>query len=256
MAVYTPIDYAVALMILFAVLYLLAKFLFNRISLDKRFYLAISPIVVLTIIIRLLVDAGVYPKSKLWSVTPGVYVLGLVMGTLVVALGAIIERKIGWAYWKTSFAIGTALIPYFLAKLLSNVAYPVRAFYPLSIAIAVTALVYFAIRRTEILEVLSHNSNIAVIFAHLLDASGTFVGMDFYGFSEEHPIPEILINYVGTAAIMVPLKLVIVGAALYYLDTRREMGPEADLYHEMIKFVFFILGIGPGIRNSMVLTLR
>ncbi|MFQ5814909.1 MAG: DUF63 family protein [Candidatus Hydrothermarchaeaceae archaeon] len=256
MAVYTLTDYAIALIILFAVLYLLAKFLFARISLDEHFAIAVLPIIVLSIVIRLLVDAGVYPKNKLWSVTPGVYIVGLVVGTIVIASSVMMERRRNWAYWRTSLIVGVALIPYFLIKLLPKVAHPARALYPLSIAIATTSLVYLIASRSEMLEMLSSRPNIAIIFAHLLDASGTFVGMDFYGFYEEHPLPEFLINHVGTAAIMIPLKLVVVGAAIYYLETRREEGPEADLYYNIIKFVFFILGIGPGTRNAMILTLR
>ncbi len=255
MAVYTPRDYVIALIILFAVLYLLSKSLFARISLDERLAMAISPIIVLSITIRLLVDAGVYPKSKLWSVTPGVYILGLVVGAIVIGLGVTLEKRLGWPYWKTSLVMGTATIPYFLVKLLPNVTYPIRALYPTSIAVTITALLYFTARRTEVLEMFSRRSNIAIIFAHLMDASGTFVGMDFYGFYEEHPLPEYLINLTGTAAIMIPLKLVVVGAAIYYLETRKEEGPEADLYYKMIKFVFFILGIGPGTRNAVILTL-
>jgi len=255
MAVYTPKDYVIALIILFTVLYLLSKFLFNRISLDEHLAIAIAPIIILSITIRLLADADVYPKNELWSVTPGVYILGLVVGTIVISLGLALEKRIGWPYWKTSLIVGTALIPYFFVKLLSNMTYPIRALYPLSIAIIVTVLVYVAISKIEMLEMFKSKSNIAILFAHLLDASGTYVGMNFYGFYEEHPLPEYLINLFGTAAIMIPLKLLVVGAAIYYLETRKEEGPEEDLYYKMIKFVFFILGIGPGIRNAIILTL-
>lgn len=255
MALYTITDYAIALLILFAVLSLLAKYLFNRVIIDERFAIAIWPIIVLSIVIRLLVDAGVYPKSQLWSVTPGVYVLGLVTGIVIIALSVMLEGRFGWPYWRTAFVIGLALIPYFLARLLPHVAHPIRALYPLSIAVTITALVYLVSRRYEVLGMFAFRSNIAIIFAHLLDASGTFVGMDFYGFYEEHPLPEFLINLTGTAAIMIPLKLAVVGAAIYYLETRKEESHESDLYYKMIKFVFFILGIGPGTRNAVILTL-
>ncbi len=260
MALYTFTDYAIALFILFVVLSLLSKFLFTRIAIDERFAIAISPIVVLAIVIRLLVDSGVYPKTKLWSVTPGVYLLGFATGAVIMVLSILIEKKTGWAYWKTALVMGSALLPYFLAKLLPHVAHPLRALYPLAIALTLTVLVYYIARGNESVGMLAYRSNIAIIFAHLLDASGTFVGMDFHRFYEgfpqfyeEHPLPEFLINLTGTAAIMIPLKLAVVGAALYYLETRK--GSESDLYFGMIKVVFFILGIGPGTRNAMILTL-
>ncbi len=255
MAVYTILDYAIALAILFALLWFLARYLFTRIVPDKYLAIALLPTIALAITIRLLADARVYPKSQYWSVTPGVYLLGFVFGGLAITIGLLAESRWKVEYWKVALVIGVLPLPYFLAKLAPHIAHPVRALYPLLLASVVSAIVYGLSSSRARTRIFTTTSSMAIIFAHLLDASGTFVGMDFYGFYEEHPLPEFLINLTGTAAIMIPLKLTVVLAALYYLETSKEEGVEADLYYKMIKFVFFILGIGPGTRNALILTL-
>ncbi len=252
MAVYTLTDYIIALALLFGILYLLAKFLFKRITVDEHLFIALAPIILLAISIRVLVDAGVYPKSQLWSVTPGIYVLGLLAGAAAISAGIFIGERLGKDYWKVSFAIGAPFALYFFAKFASHIAYPARFFHPLTLAFVVTGFVYFASPLAKGLDFLRAKSNIAIVFAHMLDASGTFVGVDYYGFLEEHPLPEFIINLAGTAAIMIPVKLAVVALALYYLE---KSAKEDDLYYKMLKSVFFILGIGPGTRNALILTL-
>jgi len=53
---------------------------------------------------------------------------------------------------------------------------------------------------------------------------------------------------------MFPLKLFVVGLALYLMETwYQEEGEE--LYYKIIKVTMFVLGIGPGMRNALLLTL-
>ncbi len=253
MAVYTITDYIIALVLLFIILYLLPRYLFKRIALDEHLFIALAPIILLTISIRVLVDAGMYPKSQFWSVTPGIYLLGLLVGLVAISMGIFIGERLGKEYWTVSFAISAPFALYFFVKFASHMAFPIRFFYPLALALSVTALVHFLSPSVRGLDFLKTKSNISIIFAHMLDASGTFVGVDYYGFFEEHPLPEFIINLAGTAAIMIPLKLLVVSLALYYLE--KSAKPEDDLYYKMLKSVFFVLGICPGTRNALILTL-
>ncbi|RLG57409.1 MAG: hypothetical protein DRN95_05620 [Candidatus Hydrothermarchaeota archaeon] len=82
----------------------------------------------------------------------------------------------------------------------------------------------------------------------MLDGSGTFIGINYYGFGEEHILTEYLINIAGTSLIIIPVKLIIILLALYILE-------KEDEESKIIKVVLFILGFGPGLRNSLVLTL-
>jgi uncharacterized membrane protein len=253
MAAYTPLDYAKSFAILLLILWALRRYLFTRIALDRDFMLALIPPIVLAITIRMLADAGVYEKSQWWSVTPGIYVLGVAYGALLVGIGLAVQERFGIGYWKVVLALGAVTVPYFLAKLVVEMTSPLRFLYPVALAGALTLGVYVLARLAK-LEFLAAGGNLGIVFAHLLDASGTFIGIDYFHFGEEHILPEIFINLAGTAAVMIPLKLVVVGAVLYFLEKwRREEGE--DLYYRIIKITIFILGLGPGTRNSLLLTL-
>ncbi|MFV2041474.1 MAG: DUF63 family protein, partial [Candidatus Hydrothermarchaeales archaeon] len=67
MAAYTPMDYAVAIVILLIILWLAKQYLFTRIEFDKYFVYAMTPVIVFALALRVLVDAGVIEKSKWWS---------------------------------------------------------------------------------------------------------------------------------------------------------------------------------------------
>ena len=253
MAVYTPLDYAKSFAILLLILWFSKEYLFKRVALDRDFMLAIIPPVVLAITVRLLADAGVYEKSQWWSVTPGIYVLGFAYGLAIVGIGLAVQRRFGVQYWKVALALGAVTVPHFLLELLSKMSSPVRFFYPVALAALLTLGVGVAARYAN-LRFLLVRGNLGILFAHLLDACGTFIGIDYFHFSEEHILAEFFINLTGTAAVMIPLKLLVVGAALYLLEKWRLEEGE-DVYYRIIKITMFILGFGPGTRNSLLLTL-
>lgn len=253
MAVYTPMDYAIGITILLAILALLYKFLFPRVCVDRYFAFALIPAIVFGIVVRVLADAGYYPKSDWWSVTPGIYLTACAFGTAYLSLSLYLEKKLKIEYWKISLAIGALVLPYFVLNLVQHMKSPLNVFYPFILAALLTSVVYTISLRNDKTRIFTKNDSAAIIFAHMLDASGTFIGIDFFGFSEEHILPEIFINLAGTALVMIPVKLVVVLLALYYLDKWREEGDE--VLYRAIKLVFFILGFGPGSRNSLLLTL-
>lgn len=101
--------------------------------------------------------------------------------------------------------------------------------------------------------------NISAIMAHLLDASGTFVSMTYYGFIEKHVIGNALITYLqanemllinGSGSwIMFALKLAVVPLILFAIDKYSETEEEK----KYLKMIIIILGLGIGIRNSLEL---
>ena len=254
MAAYTPLDYVKSFIILVFILWAVRRYLFTRVALDRDFMLSLIPPITLAITVRLLVDAGVYPKSQWWSVTPGIYVLGVAYGAVLIGISLLVQERFGVRYWKVALLLGACTVPYFLAKLVAEMSAPLRFLYPLSLAAAVTLLVWVLAKLAKA-TFLFEGGNIAVLFAHLLDASGTFIGIDYFHFSEEHILPELFINLTGTALVMIPLKLLVVGAALYLLEKWREEEDGDDVYYRIIKITMFVIGFGPGVRNSLLLTL-
>jgi len=254
MAVYTLQDYVISIAILLMILALACKFLFRIVRLDKYFAVSLVPAIVFGIVVRVLADAGFYLKSDWWSVTPGIYLTALAFASAYLAASLYVQKKSGIEYWKLSLVIGTLVLPYFLLNLAGYMKHPLRIFYPLALAVLILGLVYFVSLLCEKTRIFRMKENFIIIFAHLLDGSGTFVGMEYFGFSEEHIIPEMLINLAGSAAIMIPLKLAVILAAIYLIEKWKEE-EGVDLYYGMIKITLFILGIGPGTRNALLLAL-
>lgn len=253
MAVYTPQDYVIAIAILLAILEMLRRSLFRIVKPDRCFAASLAPAIIFGIAVRVLADAGFYQKSDWWSVTPGIYLTAIAFGSAYLAASLYIQKKSGIEYWKLSLFIGTPVALYFLLNLAGYMKHPFRILYPLALAALISGLVYLVSLLRKETKIFRAEENLAIIFAHLFDGSGTFIGMEYFGFSEEHIIPELLINLAGSAAVMIPLKLAVILAAIYLIEKWKE--EEVDLYYGMIKITLFILGIGPGTRNALLLAL-
>jgi uncharacterized membrane protein len=255
MAVYTPLDYAIGLTILLVIMWLASKFLFTKLEFDIYFAIAMAPVIVFAIAVRVLADAGVYPKNELWSVTPGIYITATLFALALISVAKIIEGVKKVPYWKGSLIVGTPVAIYFLVLLLREMGNIFLMLEPIVLAVVLTAAIYILSNFSSTTRLFREKENTAIIFGHMLDGSATFIGIDKYGFYEEHLLPEFLIQTAGTAFVMIPLKIVVVLGALYLLERWREEEEESDLYYRMVKFVFFIFGFGPGTRDALLLAL-
>jgi uncharacterized membrane protein len=253
MGVYAPEDYVIYIAILLVIMWLLRKYFFSKIKIDAPFVYAIAPYMLLGIFIRVLVDVKVFPADQMWSITPGVYVLTIILALTGIAVGRLTSRRLNIQYWRIASAIGILLLlpPTYL--LVTRIIYPERLLYPLLMASAIVLLVYLLSKPLK-LPVYSKHENLAIIFAHLLDGCATFIAINYYGFYEEHLLPIYLIGLAGNDAfIMVPAKLILILMVVYFVDKwqKEEAGKDETLYRA-IKILLFILGIGPGIRDMLL----
>ena len=244
MALYKPVDYIVALVILFVLLSLTKKIL-EEIEIDRNFWISMVPIMLTGVFLRVLVDAGVFEKNKWWNVTPGIYVLCFCFAFLLILVGRMIEKKVGIEYWKLVLAVGGATSLIIFSKLAGYLRFWYRTLFPWVLAFLITSLVYISGNK-----LLRRGENILIVFSQMLDGSGTFIGIDYYRFGEEHILTEWIINIAGTAAVVILVKLIAIVLALYVLDKFQD-----DKETKIIKFALFILGFGPGTRNSLILAL-
>lgn len=98
--------------------------------------------------------------------------------------------------------------------------------------------------------------NIAIVYAHFLDASATFIGVDFYGYYEKHVLPKFLISIFHTASIMFLLKAVVIGLVIYLIDIvyKKELEKKQTLVG-LVKLFVFVLGFAPGVRDLIRLAM-
>lgn len=270
MGVYQPIDYVIYIGILFILMFVALRFLFNKIKIDKYFVITISPYMITAIAIRVLTDVEFFPRSKLWSITPGVYIVSFVLAFLFILIGYELEKKDIIAYWKLPLIVGCIPLIYLLYNLSNYINFPSRLIIPPLMALSITAAVYLL--SPIIYKPIREFENIAMVFGHLLDGCATFYAINYFGFGEEHLLPLFLIDLSGNAIIMVPLKLALILVVVYLLDNlykeEKATFKEKEIsilgfkfkistlimenFYLSLKVIVFILGFGPGVRDTLL----
>ena len=89
-----------------------------------------------------------------------------------------------------------------------------------------------------------------LFFGHFIDGSATFLGMDEYGYSEKHVLPDFFIEYFGTAIVMIPLKFLVVTGVIYAIETENSKEEEPEMISLLLMFLL-ALGLGPGTRDVL-----
>jgi uncharacterized membrane protein len=194
---------------------------------------------------RALVDNGIYPLT-LWLVTPGIYVLTGFAAIAALIISVYVEKKTNFDYKYLMIIIGVILC-------IPNILYINHinwiAFFQVIGVWAVISSIFILLRNKWSL--LKNKLNLSALSAHLFDASATFIAIDFYGYGEQHVLPNALMSLTGTAAVMFPLKIAVILAALYVIDEYIE----DKTIKNMLKLAIFILGLAPGLRDFLSLSI-
>lgn len=194
---------------------------------------------------RALVDNGIYPLT-LWLVTPGIYILTGFITIAALLISVYVEKKTNFDYRYPMFIAGTILcIPNIL--FINHINW--TAFFEVTGIWAVVSSFFWLLRNKWGL--LKNKFNLGVLSAQLFDASSTFIAVDFYGYAEQHVLPNALTGLAGTAFVMFPLKIAVILAALYVID----LYIEDNTIKNMLKLAIFILGLAPGLRNFLSLSM-
>jgi uncharacterized membrane protein len=87
-------------------------------------------------------------------------------------------------------------------------------------------------------------------FGHFIDGSATYLGIDQYGYTEKHVLPDFFIEHFGTAFVMLPLKFLVVTGVIYALESEKSKEDEPEMVTLLI-FFLLALGLGPGTRDIL-----
>jgi uncharacterized membrane protein len=99
-------------------------------------------------------------------------------------------------------------------------------------------------------------TNLLLFFGHFLDASATFIAIDYYGYVEKHVLPTFLIDVFQTASVMFILKAIIVIIVIYFIDILYKKDfLENPTLTGLVKIAVLVLGLAPGIRDVMRLAI-
>ncbi|MDI6916534.1 MAG: DUF63 family protein [Thermoplasmatales archaeon] len=191
-----------------------------------RFFVSLSPFILLGSVLRVMEDADFFPKPWIYLfISPLIYVfLGLTV-LLLLLIGDIVEKRFEKKNIRNKTLFFSGVIPLSICTCLlfsRGLQRPDAVLLILGTASLLTAVVFSAFKLLKSpypkLSTYVLGSNVLLFFAHFLDASATFVGTDFYNYAEKHPLPAFLINLSGTGAVMYPLKFVLIFLIIYVLD--------------------------------------
>ena len=118
----------------------------------------------------------------------------------------------------------------------------------LAIASLMTLIVWFVCQ--VVIEKPLNPLYVLLYFGHFIDGSATYLGIDQYGYTEKHVLPDFFIEYFGTASVMLPLKFLVVTGIIYALESEQSKEEEPQLVALLLMFLL-ALGLGPGIRDVL-----
>jgi uncharacterized membrane protein len=253
---YNPVNtitWAVVLVIcLFLTLKLLKKL---GIKIDHRFIAAVSPYIVVGASLRVMEDAElVSPPLSYLLITPLIFFLIFFCCVAILILAVIVSRstRIGDSDYTLIFGlIGIIWLITNLTILLGKeeIVFGWVLFAVIGISGLLLSVIY-AIAARFGLHFLTDRLNVAVLAAHLLDASSSFIGIDILGYTGKHVIEGLIVTYAGTAAGMYPLKLGILVPILYLLDTQFTAEKEIELKN-LVLLALIVIGLAPAVRNTL-----
>lgn len=242
--VFDTLTYAIILGIsVFAIIKLLARL---KIDIDERLVYSVTPYILAGSAMRVMEDAGTFqPPLQYLFITPAIYFPVFIITFACLFVSA---RLYGRDYHRAFFFMGAIWAAVTVALLFYgrqvNIA---PGAYILSLGTVISLAVYFIAAKTGF-RLLTDKVNAFLLFAHLLDASSTFVGVDILGYYEKHVVPTFFIGLTGTAAVMFVLKLAVFIPVLYILD--RELSEDSRM-RNFLKLVILVLGFSPAFRNTM-----
>ena len=256
---YNPVDtltYAVLLGIsIFGVLKLLEKL---NIEIDSSFIAAVTPYILAGSALRVLEDSNVFnPPLRYLFVTPIIYFFIFAVTISILSIAVLLERKGKIKDYRVFFGYAGViwtLLNFAALLLVGEVKNPVPAAAILILGVLSTLTVYFIAGRLNF-ALLTNKLNISILFTHLLDASSTFIGIDWLGYYEKHVAPTFFIELAGNftehpAAVMYPLKLLVFIPVLYLLDYKFDSKKERKLI-SLMKLTILVLGLSPATRNTL-----
>jgi len=222
--------------------------LFKRIDKNpNELMFVLIPLIIFGSTSRALVDNQIYPRIHLLA-TPGIYIFIGIMTIILLLLSTFLERHLKYKYTDIILVSGSIIcIPNIALMIIHGINFNI-----LLIEITCFLIVSspFIIFRKNV-KILNNHTNLKVLLAHILDATSTFIALDFFNYSEQHVLPTFMINLAGTALIMYPLKIIIILSILCIID--RLLDDKID--NNTLKLSIYILGLAPAVRNISTLIL-
>jgi len=210
-----------------------------KIEVNRKFVTSIMILVVLGTMIRLLEEADI--SSSYFLVTPMIWIetFAFIFGLFLVS--KFIEKRFKVPYYKTLSAVGLVLILIPLTLILSRLTQFTGMIISLFLLVPFAVIFYFIKWKLE---------NKLVSMAHIFDATATFTAIQFFGFTEQHVVPRLLIGAFSPVGFIIVKVLVVVGILILV-----DKYSEDKKFNNFLKLIIAIIGLAPAMRDFFLLGL-
>ncbi len=252
---FNPVDTATYALALGAALYGVYKLLRKwEVKIDAGFVLATTPYVLAGSSLRVVEDSGALKNTDAayLVITPLIY-FTVFFGTVVPLLVSLKLQRAGKikdykrAYGGFGLAWGLASL-----GLVAALA-PVRNAWVLAFAVGTGVAAGLAVtavgRKIPKASFLAPWTSGAVLGAHTIDAASSFAGIGYLRYVSEDVVESALINATGTAASSFAMKWVVLVPVLYLV--KKSFKPEEEGMKNLVLLAILILGLAPGLRNTL-----
>ncbi len=250
---YNPINTITWALMLGLMVFVLWKILKKLgIVIDKRFIAAVLPYVFVAASLRVMEDADLFsPPIKYMLITPLIYFFIFFCCVAILVILRVLSGPDRISDYTVVFGLIGVL--WFIANmilLLRNEAIvrPWVLFAVIGISGMIIALIYIIGAKLHA-KFLTESLNVSVLTAHLLDASSSYIGIDFLGYHGKHVLEGMIVKYTGSAAGMFLLKLGILIPVLYLLDIIFD--EQWIELKNLVLLVLITIGLAPAVRNTL-----
>ncbi len=255
---YTVFNTVVYTLILVVFVLAIIK-MFKKLDIDPiSIFYAIIPFIFLGSSTRALVDNGFYPKT-VFLITPGLYILvGLItIASFLISISLFNKMEIDYRYSLFFMGLLFSVPNIILFSKLNFIAiiYVLITWIIASLIFMGMSFLVLYIKnkniRNDIEKILEHKINFSIVLAHLFDASTTYVAVEYFNYYEQHVLPNALNQLFDTYLTLFPMKIIVIVAVLYIINQYFE----DQTIKNLLKLTVFVLGLAPGLRNILTLTL-
>nr|QNO54423.1 hypothetical protein JEICAKEA_00033 [Methanosarcinales archaeon ANME-1 ERB7] len=250
---YNPINTITWALMLGLMVFVLWKILKKLgIVIDQRFIAAVSPYIFVAASLRVMEDADLFsPPIKYMLITPLIYFFIFFCCVAILVILRVLSGPDRISDYTVVFGLIGVL--WFIANmilLLRNEAIvrPWVLFAVIGISGMIIALIYIIGAKLHA-KFLTESLNVSVLTAHLLDASSSYIGIDFLGYHGKHVLEGMIVKYTGSAAGMFLLKLGILIPVLYLLDIIFD--EQWIELKNLVLLVLITIGLAPAVRNTL-----
>ena len=233
---------AYASILIFAIFFVYKILRKLKIEINGKFGLALVPWITLGSFLRVLED---YYHISYLLVSPLIYIVIFLAAFSCLLLSLLLEKKTEITYLSFFFSFGFILagIAFTQIKIINFIG----IFQILSLDFLFLISIFLLGNIPRITKTLY---NKFTIFSQLYDSSSTFVSVQFYGFREQHVLPNFIISLMGGDWIFfIFIKFLAVLIFVYFVDTNvkdKNLG-------NWLKLVVVILGVAQGTRDMLSL---